>query len=105
MCFPLAGLYFPMHMPFLLAFGLLNLYLHCGYAVPVLERWLPRVYINTSAWHNKHHELSVAHFGEMLTVWDYIMGTHTAAWGQAKRSAQAARVAGGITGLDGWKAA
>eukprot|EP00035_Acanthoeca_spectabilis_P001218 m.78599 g.78599 ORF g.78599 m.78599 type:complete len:300 (-) comp10723_c0_seq1:722-1621(-) len=105
MCFPECGLYFPMHLPFLLLFGLLNLYLHCGYAVPALEATLPKLLINTSVWHNKHHELSVTHFGEMLTLWDYVMGTHTGTWGKAKYSAQAARVADGITGLDGWKAA
>ena len=39
-------------------------------------------------WHNKHHELSITHFGEMLTVWDYICGTHTGNWSKAKYESQ-----------------
>jgi hypothetical protein len=53
-----------------------------------------------------HPQLSVTHFGEMLTLWDFIMGTHTSSWNEGKYRAQAARVAEGVTGLDeaAWKA-
>ena len=88
-----------MHGPFLASFALLNLYLHCGYSIPVLEWALPKLYINTSEWHNKHHELSVAHFGEMLTLWDWILGTHTDGWGAAKVARQRAAVELGKSGM------
>jgi len=69
-----------MHLPFIGCFYALNLYLHCGYYIPFLEKVLPIFLINTSAWHNKHHALRVAHFGEMLILWDLIMGTHSKEW-------------------------
>lgn len=69
-----------MHLPFIGCFYALNLYLHCGYYIPFFEKVLPIFLINTSAWHNKHHSLRVAHFGEMLTLWDRIMGTHSEDW-------------------------
>ena len=54
MCIPALGLYMPLHLPYLVLFALLNLYLHCGYAIPTLEWLLPKLYINTSVWHNKY---------------------------------------------------
>ena len=97
---PALGLYAPVHGPFLASFAALNLYLHCGYAIPLLEWALPRLWVNTSVWHNKHHELSVAHFGEMLTLWDYALGTHTGGWDAARVAQQAAAVEVGKSGMD-----
>ena len=88
MCCSSISLYLPYHAPFLAFFALLNLYLHCGYTVPLLERCLTPLYLNSSAWHNRHHQLSVSHFGEMLTLWDWMLGTHTEAWDAAKLSGQ-----------------
>ena len=51
-------------------------------------------------WHNKHHELSITHFGEMLTVWDYICGTHTGNWSKAKYESQIKKVIKGKGGMD-----
>lgn len=79
-CVPQLNIYAPMHLPFIGFFYALNLYLHCGYYIPILEKVLPIFFINTSAWHNAHHELRIAHFGEMLTLWDLIMGTHSKEW-------------------------
>jgi len=73
-----------MHLPFIGAFYALNLYLHCGYYIPIFEKILPIFLINTSDWHNLHHSLRVAHFGEMLTLWDWIMGTHSKEWNNAR---------------------
>ena len=81
-------------------FTALNLYLHCGYSVSFLEWLLPKFWINTSKWHNKHHLLSVTHFGEMLTLWDYILGTHSGSWSEAKLAEQALSVMAGQTGKD-----
>lgn len=97
---PMLTLYMPLHIPFLTAWGCLNFYLHCGYRIPLLEWLFPKFYINTSVWHNKHHELSVAHFAEMFTVWDWIMGTHTENWDAAQVERQAKLVMGGKTGMD-----
>ena len=94
------GLYLPIHVPFLAFFSLLNLYLHCGYSIPLLEWVLPKLWINTSKWHNKHHELSITHFGEMLTIWDYAMGTHTGNWSTSKYEAQIKKVVQGKSGMD-----
>ena len=100
MCSPALSLYLPVHAPFLLSFGVLNLYLHCGYSIPLLERLLTPLYINTSEWHNKHHQLSVSHFGEMLTLWDWVLGTHTSSWSAAALHKQTRAVAHGKSGFD-----
>ena len=84
MCVPQLDLYLPLHLPFILSFYCLNLYLHCGYSIPAFERILGLFYINTSEWHNKHHEYRSSHFGEMSIMWDLYMGTHTGAWDQKK---------------------
>ena len=107
LCFPphvffdgLTGLYLPYHLPFLISFSLLNLYLHCGYRISVLEWVLPRLFVNTSEWHNKHHELSVSHFGEMLTLWDHTVGTHTGHWSKKKYESQMKKIVMGQSGMD-----
>ena len=40
-CDPRLGVWAPLHFPFLASFTALNFYLHCGYKVKLLERWLP----------------------------------------------------------------
>eukprot|EP01059_Diplonema_ambulator_P019733 TRINITY_DN33378_c0_g1_i1.p1 TRINITY_DN33378_c0_g1~~TRINITY_DN33378_c0_g1_i1.p1 ORF type:complete len:288 (+),score=68.75 TRINITY_DN33378_c0_g1_i1:60-923(+) len=67
--------YAPVHLPGISTFILLNFYLHAGYNVPMLEKLLPYLFINTSKFHNLHHEKTHTHFGEMLTLWDRITGT------------------------------
>lgn len=68
-CMPQLYLWMPLHAPFIIGFIVLNFYLHCGYSVEVIERFLPRAFINTSVFHNKHHAKTVTHFGEMLSLW------------------------------------
>ena len=80
MCIPQINLYFPLHIPFIASFYLLNLYLHCGYSITFLENILGYFYINTSEWHNKHHQYRMTHYGEMSIMWDLYMETHTGAW-------------------------
>lgn len=40
-----------------------------------VERALPRVLLNTSAFHNVHHARANTHFGEALTLWDRLCDT------------------------------
>ena len=72
---PRFAVYGPLHMPTLAGFALLNLYLHCGYSVRWLDRLLRAAMLDTSALHNRHHETSRCNFGEVLVVWDVLMGT------------------------------
>jgi sterol desaturase/sphingolipid hydroxylase (fatty acid hydroxylase superfamily) len=72
------------HFPFMFGLGILNLYLHAGVNIPALEAVLVPLCINSSVYHNNHHNLQVTHFAEVLTIWDYILGTHTGAWSQKK---------------------
>ena len=53
----------------------INLYLHSGYEVGLLERILAPLLINSSGYHNYHHELMYTNFSELLYVWDLILGT------------------------------
>jgi len=69
------GIYAPLHIAMLGFFSLLNFYLHCGHAVSVLEKWLPKFWVNTSLWHNRHHERTLNHYGEMLSLWGHLCGT------------------------------
>jgi len=56
-------------------FVLLNLYLHCGVEIRLLERIIPRLGINTSAFHNIHHSHVQTNFGEVATWWDHLCKT------------------------------
>jgi lathosterol oxidase len=53
----------------------LNFYLHCGVGSRVLEAILPRLFVNTSAFHNRHHANADVNFGEAFTIWDHVMKT------------------------------
>ena len=76
-CFPKFSFYTPVHMPGICCFVFLNFYLHAGFKIPILEKLLPIFFINTSGFHNMHHEKTHTHFGEMLVLWDYFLGTDT----------------------------
>lgn len=65
----------PLFVPCVLSFVTLNAYLHCGYALKTAEAILPRALLNSSAFHNVHHEKSNAHFGEISSFFDYACGT------------------------------
>ena len=57
------------------AFVTLNLYLHSGVTYRWVEATLPRVFLNTSAFHNVHHSHANANFGEAMFLWDTICKT------------------------------
>ena len=74
-CQTYVRLYWDWHAPVILFFIALNFYLHCGFEIPLLERLFKPFLINTSTFHNIHHEVTTRHFGEMLTLWDVICQT------------------------------
>ena len=49
--------------------------MHCGWTLGIVERTLPVVTLNSSAFHNVHHEKVTTHFGEISYLWDYLCGT------------------------------
>jgi sterol desaturase/sphingolipid hydroxylase (fatty acid hydroxylase superfamily) len=65
----------PLYYGLVVAFVVLNFYLHCGVASPLLEGTLPRLLLNTSAFHNRHHANAEVNFGEALTLWDRLCRT------------------------------
>lgn len=74
---PAATHWGPLYFPLIIGFVGLNFYLHCGVTLPWVEAILPKIYLNTSAFHNVHHARANTHFGEALTLWDSICGTRT----------------------------
>ena len=58
-----------------LGWALLNLYLHSGHELALVEALLAPLGINTSGFHNAHHELMWTNYGELLYVWDIILDT------------------------------
>jgi lathosterol oxidase len=75
LCFPWATHWAPIYFGLVVAFVNLNFYLHCGVTLGFVERTLPRVLLNTSAFHNVHHARANTHFGEALYLWDVICKT------------------------------
>ena len=52
-----------------------NFYLHSGVKIPFFEKTLPKLFINTSTFHNVHHAKVSINFGEVLYLWDWLLGT------------------------------
>ena len=75
LCFPWATHWAPLYFTLVVGFVNLNLYLHCGVTLGWVEKTLPRIFLNTSAFHNVHHSRASAHFGEALYLWDVICRT------------------------------
>jgi sterol desaturase/sphingolipid hydroxylase (fatty acid hydroxylase superfamily) len=75
LCIPAATHWAPFYFGLVLGFIILNFYLHCGVTWRFLESTLPRVFLNTSAFHNVHHSHVKVNFGEALYLWDRICGT------------------------------
>ncbi|MFT3776364.1 MAG: sterol desaturase family protein [Minicystis sp.] len=65
----------PLYYGLVFVFVWLNFYLHSGVASRLLEATLPRFFVNTSAFHNRHHANAEVHFGEALTLWDHLCRT------------------------------
>ncbi|EGD74227.1 sterol desaturase [Salpingoeca rosetta] len=74
-CQTTVKLWWNWHVPAVLAFTALNFYLHCGFEISFLERLLKPLLVNTSTFHNVHHEKTTRHFGEMLVLWDVLCST------------------------------
>jgi sterol desaturase/sphingolipid hydroxylase (fatty acid hydroxylase superfamily) len=72
---PLAVHWAPLYFGLVGGFVGLNYYLHCGVTSRLLEAVLPRVLLNTSAFHNRHHANAEVNFGEALTLWDRLCRT------------------------------
>lgn len=74
-CFPPAKHFAPLYFSAIVGFVFLNLYLHCGVTFSWMENVLPRIGLNTSAWHNVHHSDVNANFGEVSSIWDKVCKT------------------------------
>lgn len=74
-CIPEAKHFAPLYFTAIVSFVLLNLYLHSGIYSKVLEAVLPKVLLNSSAWHNVHHSDVNANFGEVSFIWDKLCKT------------------------------
>jgi lathosterol oxidase len=74
-CFPAAKHFAPLYFTAITGFVFLNLYLHCGVTFSWLEKLLPRIGLNSSAWHNVHHSDVNANYGEVSFIWDKICKT------------------------------
>lgn len=85
LAFPWAPHYAPVYFGLVIGFVTLNLYLHCGASSKLVEAVLPRAWLNTSTYHNRHHADANVNFAEALIVWDHLMGTHEAALKEAAR--------------------
>jgi len=75
LCFPWAVHWAPMYILLVVGFVTLNFYLHCGVTFRPVEATLPRIGLNTSAFHNIHHSHANVNFGEAMFVWDVICKT------------------------------
>lgn len=87
-CFPPAKHFVPLYLTAIIGFVFLNLYLHCGVTFSWLERILPRIGLNSSAWHNVHHSDVVSNFGEVSNIWDRICKTSRPDVRKKKEAAQ-----------------
>lgn len=74
-CFPEAKHYAPLYFTAISGFVFLNMYLHCGVTFKGLEKVLPKIGLNTSAWHNVHHSETNVNFGEVSSIWDKVCKT------------------------------
>jgi len=82
-CIPEATHFLPVYYGLVSGFVLLNLYLHAGVTFRWAEWLVPHIGLNSSAWHNIHHQRVDANFGEVSYLWDRLMGTgvEPEAWG------------------------
>ena len=74
-CIPEAKHFAPLYFTAIVSFVLLNLYLHSGIYSKALEAVLPKLLLNSSAWHNVHHSDVNANFGEVSYFWDKVCKT------------------------------
>jgi sterol desaturase/sphingolipid hydroxylase (fatty acid hydroxylase superfamily) len=72
---PQAIHYAPLYFSLSIGFILLNLYLHCGVSVRIIEALLPPLFFNTSHYHNRHHANAEVNYAEAFTIWDHLCRT------------------------------
>ena len=65
----------PLVGPSIFAFFVFNCYLHCGFSFSAVEVIAPALLLDSSCYHNVHHEKVSTHFGEISSLWDYVFGT------------------------------
>lgn len=76
LCLPQAPVWAHAYACWTAGFVALNLYLHSGVRLEGLERVLRGVGLNSSAFHNVHHESGgSSNFGELLYMWDSLLGS------------------------------
>jgi sterol desaturase/sphingolipid hydroxylase (fatty acid hydroxylase superfamily) len=76
LCLPAAPVWAHAYAAWTAGFVALNLYLHSGVEVAALEWLLRRLALNSSAFHNVHHESGgSSNYGELSFLWDRILGT------------------------------
>jgi sterol desaturase/sphingolipid hydroxylase (fatty acid hydroxylase superfamily) len=75
LCIPEATHWAPLYVALVVGFVGLNFYLHCGVTLGLAEATLPRLLLNTSAFHNIHHSHAKVNFGEAMTLWDRLCKT------------------------------
>lgn len=90
-CWPPAKHFAPLYFSAIGSFVVLNFYLHCGVTYRWAEKLLPRLLLNSSAWHNIHHSHANANFGEVSFVWDRICKTSLADVERRKQERREAR--------------
>jgi sterol desaturase/sphingolipid hydroxylase (fatty acid hydroxylase superfamily) len=89
-CFPVAKHFAPLYFTAIIGFVFLNLYLHCGVTFRWLEKLLPKIGLNSSAWHNIHHSDVNSNFGEVSFIWDKVCKTTRADSDRKKKARTAA---------------
>ncbi len=72
LCIPQATHWLPLYVLLVGGFIGLNFYLHCGIEIRALEAVLPKLGLNSSAFHNKHHSHFRVNYGEASFVWDIL---------------------------------
>jgi len=75
LCIPQATHWAPLYIALVVGFVALNFYLHYGVTLDFVEATLPRVFLNTSTFHNIHHSHAKANFGEAFYLWDRLCKT------------------------------
>ncbi len=92
LCVPQAPVWAHAYGVWTLCFVLLNMYLHAGYSLTILEVPLRMVGLNSSTFHNLHHSSGgTRNFGELMYIWDRILGSGAhpdVAWPDVKETQQ-----------------
>ena len=60
--------YCPFFLPAVAVFYTLDAYLHCGYGLTFVEWLFPKCLLNSSCFHNAHHEKVIRNFGEVTSL-------------------------------------